>query len=81
MDLKSNEPYWLIKNGIINSYPSLRTDEVCEVLVVGGGITGALIAHQCIRDGFKTIIIDKREMVNGSSSSTTSLLQYEIDIN
>jgi len=79
MDLKSNEPYWLIKNGIINSYPSLRIDESCDVLIVGGGITGALIAHQCVKDGFNTIIIDKREMVNGSSSSTTSLLQYEID--
>lgn len=79
MDLKSNEPFWLVKNGVINSFPSLRENAVCDVLVVGGGITGSLIAHQCVQDGFKTILIDKREIANGSSSATTSMLQYEID--
>jgi len=79
MDLKSNEPFWLIKNGLIQSFPSLQSDAECEVLVVGGGITGALIAHQCIKNGYKTILIDKREISNGSSSATTSMLQYEID--
>jgi glycine/D-amino acid oxidase-like deaminating enzyme len=79
MDLKSNEPFWLVKNGIIESFPSLRNDEECDILIVGGGITGSLIAHQCIEDGYKTILIDKREIANGSSSATTSMLQYEID--
>lgn len=79
MDLKSNEPFWLVKNGIINSYPSLREDTDCDILIVGGGITGSLIAHQCMEDGYKTLLIDKREIANGSSSATTSMLQYEID--
>ncbi len=79
MDLKSNEPFWLVKNGLLATYPSLKEDAKCDVLVVGGGITGGLIAHQCIRDGYKTILIDKREISNGSSSATTSMLQYEID--
>lgn len=79
MDLKSNEPFWLVKNGIINSYPSLREAANCDVLIVGGGITGSLIAHQCLEDGYSTILIDKREIANGSSSATTSMLQYEID--
>ncbi len=79
MDLKSNEPFWLVKNGVIASYPSLRENTSCDVLIVGGGITGSLIAHQCIKDGYSTIIIDKREIANGSSSATTSMLQYEID--
>ena len=80
MDLKSNEPFWLVKNGILESYPSLKNDENCDVLVIGGGITGSLIAHQMIKDGHKTILIDKREVANGSTSATTSMLQYEIDI-
>lgn len=80
MDLKSNEPFWLVKNGIINSYPSLKGDEQCDVLVIGGGITGTLVAHQMVKDGYKTILIDKREICNGSTSATTSMLQYEIDI-
>ena len=79
MDLKSNEPFWLVKNGILNSYPSLRENITCDVLVVGGGITGSLIAHQCMEEGYNTVLIDKREVANGSSSATTSMLQYEID--
>lgn len=80
MDLKSNEPFWLIKNGLLSSYPSLKEDVECEVLVIGAGITGSLIAHQMIEEGYKTILIDKREICNGSTSATTSMLQYEIDV-
>lgn len=80
MDLKSNEPFWLVKNGLLSSYPSLHENKTCDVLVVGGGITGSLIAYQCIQDGYDTVLIDKREICNGSSSATTSMLQYEIDV-
>ena len=80
MKLKSSEPFWLVKNGIINSYPSVRENLDTEILIVGGGITGSLTAHQCIADGYKTILIDRREIGHGSTSATTSMLQYEIDI-
>src|SRR5690606_35440260 len=80
MDLKSNEPFWLIKNGLLATYPSLQDDVACDVLIVGGGITGTLIAHQCIQDGYNTLLIDKREICNGSTSATTSMLLYKIDV-
>ncbi|WP_426480503.1 NAD(P)/FAD-dependent oxidoreductase [Chryseobacterium sp. R2ACT005] len=80
MDLKSNEPFWLLKNGLLASYPSLKSNEECDALVLGGGITGSLIAHQMIENGYNTILIDKRELCNGSTSATTSMLQYEIDV-
>ncbi|WP_158730379.1 MULTISPECIES: FAD-binding oxidoreductase [unclassified Flavobacterium] len=80
MKLKSSEPFWLVKNGIINSYPSVRENLDTDVLIVGGGITGSLIAHQCIADGYKTVLIDRREIGHGSTSATTSMLQYEIDV-
>lgn len=79
MKLTSQEPFWLVKNGLIASYPSLRENITTDVLIVGSGITGSLIAHQCIKDGKKTVVIDKREIANGSSSATTSMLQYEVD--
>ena len=80
MKLKSYEPFWLLKNGIINSYPSLSENIETEILIIGGGITGSLIAHRCIKDGFKTILVDRREIGFGSTSATTSMLQYEIDV-
>ncbi len=80
MDLRSNEPFWLQKNGIVNSYPTLKESSECDVLIVGGGITGSLLAHQMVKDGYSTVLIDKREVVHGSSSVTTSLIQYEVDV-
>jgi glycine/D-amino acid oxidase-like deaminating enzyme len=80
MDVRSNEPFWLVKNGIKHSYPSLREDLDADLLIVGAGITGALMAHAAIKKGYRTILIDKREVANGSTSATTSMLQYEIDV-
>jgi glycine/D-amino acid oxidase-like deaminating enzyme len=68
-----------VKNGLIASYPSLDSDIETDVLIVGSGITGSLIAHQCIADGYRTTLVDRREIAHGSSSATTSMLQYEID--
>ena len=80
MKLKSPEPFWLVKDGLKHSYPSLRENIETEILVIGGGITGSLLAHQMMKDGYKTVLVDRREIGNGSTSATTSMLQYEIDI-
>jgi len=80
MKLKSPEPFWLVKDGLKHSYPSLRENIETEILIIGGGITGSLLAHQMIKDGFKTVLVDRREIGNGSTSATTSMLQYEIDV-
>lgn len=80
MKLKSPEPFWLVKDGIKHSYPSLRENIETEILIIGGGITGSFLAHQMIKDGYKTVLVDRREIGNGSTSATTSMLQYEIDV-
>ena len=80
MDLRSNEPYWLIKNAFTESYPSLDKSVETDILVIGGGITGALIAWQLIKECKEVVIVDKRDVCNGSSAVTTALLQYEIDV-
>lgn len=79
MKLRSKEPYWLLKNGLIGTYPSLQKDISTDILIVGGGITGALMAYQLSGEGYKTVLIDKRDISLGSTSASTSLLQYELD--
>ena len=79
MRLRSKETYWLLKNGLLCSYPSLQKNISCEVLIIGGGITGALIAYQLSKEGYGTVLIDKRDIAMGSTSATTAMLQYEID--
>lgn len=80
MKLKSSEPYWLIKNGLIKSYPSLDENITCDILVIGAGITGSLVSYTLSEAGYDTVLIDKRDVATGSTSATTALLQYEIDI-
>jgi glycine/D-amino acid oxidase-like deaminating enzyme len=77
--VRSKEPYWLLKNGLLNTYPSLRENIWCDVLIIGGGLTGALMAYQFASEGYKTVVIDKREVGTGSTCATTSMVQYEID--
>ncbi len=79
MNLKSGAPFWIAKNGLIHSYPRLRDSLDCDVLIVGAGITGALIGDHMARAGMSVCVIDQREAGWGSTAASTALLQYEID--
>ena len=80
MKLSSGYPYSLIKNGLPFSYPKLEKNIRTDVLVLGGGISGALTAHYLIENGIDCVLIDARTIGLGSTCASTSLLQYEIDI-
>jgi glycine/D-amino acid oxidase-like deaminating enzyme len=80
MRLRTFESFWLVKNGILYSYPSLQQNTKTDIVVIGGGITGALTSHALMEKGYKVLLIDKRDIAQGSSSATTSMLQYEIDV-
>lgn len=79
MDLTSGYPFWPIKDGLIQAYPRLDADVTCRVAVLGGGISGALVAHHLIGAGIETIVLDKRDVASGSTAASTALIQYEID--
>jgi len=79
MKLSSGYPYSLIKNGLPYSYPKLEKDISTDVLILGGGISGALTAHYLVQEGIDCTLIDARTIGLGSTCASTSLLQYEID--
>ncbi len=80
MRLRTFESFWLVKNGILYSYPSLQKNIDTEIVVVGGGISGALTSHALMEKGYDVILIDKRDIAFGSTAATTAMLQYEIDV-
>jgi len=79
MDLYSGLPYWIAKNPLYNYYNPLTTNYKTDIVIIGGGITGALVAHELCNAGIKCTLIDKRTISTGSSAASTALLQYEID--
>ncbi|MEO8765231.1 MAG: FAD-dependent oxidoreductase [Ginsengibacter sp.] len=80
MELSSGLPYSLIKNGLMYDYPNLEHSLQAEVVILGGGISGALSAYYLSKAGFDCVVIDARSIGTGSSCASTSLLQYEIDV-
>lgn len=80
MDLKSGYPFWSVRNGLMRAFPRLQGDVRCDVAIIGGGVTGALIADELVRHGHAVVVLEQREIGWGSTSASTALLQYEIDV-
>src|SRR5688500_1906650 len=77
--LSSGCPFWLVKGGLPASYPKLDQDRRCDLAIIGGGITGALLSHRFAMAGIHTVLLEGREMGYGSTGASTALLQYELD--
>ncbi|KOS06268.1 FAD-dependent oxidoreductase [Flavobacterium akiainvivens] len=80
MTLKAGYPFWLIKNGLPFTFPKLDQDIETEVAILGAGISGALVRYHLIQAGIECVTVDARTIGLGSTSASTSLLQYEIDV-
>jgi glycine/D-amino acid oxidase-like deaminating enzyme len=80
MKLKTGCIFWLqVFGGPEPHFPRLERDIKCEVAVIGGGISGALIAYHLAREGIETALVDRRQIGHGSTAASTGLLLYEID--
>jgi glycine/D-amino acid oxidase-like deaminating enzyme len=78
--LREAFPYWQKTPNISVRSKRYPTRRHYDVVVVGGGISGALVAHALI-DGKRTIaVIDRQKPVLGSTIASTAMLQHEIDV-
>jgi glycine/D-amino acid oxidase-like deaminating enzyme len=80
MNLRAGYPFWLIKDGLPFTYPKLANDIETDVVIVGAGISGALVRYYLVNAGIDCAMIDCRTIGLGSTCASTSLLQYEIDV-
>jgi glycine/D-amino acid oxidase-like deaminating enzyme len=80
LDLTSPLTFWLLRNGIGEVPPPLSRDRRCDVAVIGAGITGALVSDALSAAGLSVIAVDRRYPGHGSTSASTALLQYELDV-
>lgn len=78
--LRRDQPLWAAMPG-----GSLRTsgtiaDKAYDVIIVGAGISGALMAHSLAGQEMKVLIVDRRRPVRGSSLASTAMIQHELDV-
>lgn len=78
-DLRTGTPPWGAYG--VADVPSHRLAHpiTTDVVMVGAGITGALLASTLAETGVDTIILDRRPPGRGSTAASTALLQFEID--
>jgi len=55
---------------IINEFQ----EDLFDVIIIGGGITGAGIALDCVSRGLKVALIEKNDFASGTSSKSTKLI-------
>ena len=79
-DLRSGRPVWMAYRAPSVPCTRLRRDARTDVLVVGMGISGAMVAESLTAAGFRVILLDRRGPLLGSTPASTALVQYEIDV-
>ncbi len=79
MDLRTGAAFWPIRDGLLQTYPPLDSDLSPDVVVIGAGCTGALVAYRLCEAGARVVVLDKRDVASGSTAATTGLLLYDTD--
>ena len=80
MHIHEGSLYW---PGTMPIPPERKEVEIAshyDVIIVGGGMSGALSALALADKGLSIAVLDKRQMATGSTMANTGLLQYSNDI-
>ena len=78
-DLRTGRPVWAARRALPVPHRRLSRDIATDVLVVGAGITGAMVADALSTEGFRVAVVDRRGPAEGASAASTALVQHEID--
>ena len=78
-DLRTGTPVWAGYGSPRIATRKLEASLATDVVVVGAGITGAMVAEAVASAGLATVILDRRPPGKGSTAASTALLQFEID--
>jgi glycine/D-amino acid oxidase-like deaminating enzyme len=78
--LRLGQPIWLRSLSKPKpTYPSLTGHRQKDVAIVGGGITGALIAHAFTTAGISVAVVEGDLVARGSTAASSALLLQEPD--
>ena len=79
--LRVGQPVWLRDAGRPKrQYPILSGHHDTNVAIVGGGLTGALVAHAFASAGVSTVLLERAFVGRGSTAGSSALLLQEPDL-
>ena len=79
LNLRTGRTVWSAYRAPSVPTETLTRDIKADILVVGMGISGAMIVEQLTAAGHAVVAIDRRGPFKGSTAATTALVQFEID--
>jgi len=80
MHIHEGSLYWPVTMPIPPERKKVEIASHYDVIIVGGGMSGALSALALADKGLSIAVLDKRQMATGSTMANTGLLQYSNDI-
>lgn len=78
MEYVKGKPYFCDTERKIKQYPYLKQDIDCEVLIIGGGIDGAILNFYLSKK-HDVVLVDKGRLGYACTSCATALLEYQLD--
>lgn len=79
LDLRSGRSVWELDATPPSPSQNAGRHLTTDVVIVGGGITGAFLAERFTGAGRDVIVLDRHEPQQASTAASTALLQWEID--
>jgi len=75
----ANLSIWQIGESQADIHPTFKTEEIFDVLIIGGGITGVTTALNLQRAGRKCLLIESRNLGFGTTGGTSAHLNSFLD--
>ena len=79
--LRLQRPLWLQARSAADarSYPQLSRALRVDVAILGGGVTGAIVAWRLAAAGVRVAVLEAGRVGRGSTAASTALLMQEPD--
>lgn len=78
--LRHGHPLWLDQPSLPKrKYPRHKGDLSGDVVIIGGGMTGAICAYLFSDAGVRVALIESKDVARGSTAASTALLMQEPD--
>lgn len=78
--LRHDQPLWAASPRISVVSRKRPSSTSFDVIIVGAGISGALMAHALAGKALRILVVDRRQPVRGSTIASTAMIQHEIDV-